>query len=105
MTIGCNRGSIVILSLDHIDKIRARLTYHREMILSIQLLKGIHGYTIASICEEQYLRLTNVQEDKAYCYFSVYFGDNLKIIRSFEDKLVLVFKKGIFEIATTLQAD
>ena len=32
ITIGCDKGSIVILSLDAIDKIRARLTYHREVI-------------------------------------------------------------------------
>jgi WD40 repeat protein len=99
ITIGCSRGSIVILSLDEIDKIRARLTYHREMILSMQIIKGDHGYTLASVCAENYLRLTSLEKSQASCFFAVYFGDNLSFIRSFEDKLAIVFKKGIFEMA------
>jgi hypothetical protein len=90
----------VIISLDEIDKIRARLTYHRETIESIQMIKSAYGYVMASMCAEQYMRLTSIEKDKASCFFSVYFGDNLKIMRSFEDKLVVVYKKGIFEIAT-----
>jgi len=54
---------------------------------------------MASICAEQYLRLTSLDKNKASCFFSVFFGENLNMIRSFEDKLVLVYKKGIFEIA------
>ena len=51
ITIGCNKGSIVVLSLDEIDRIRARLTYHRQMITCIQMIHGAHGYVLASVCE------------------------------------------------------
>lgn len=38
ITIGCSKGSIIVISLEEIDKIRARLTYHRDTIEDIQLL-------------------------------------------------------------------
>lgn len=105
ITLGCNKGSIVVLSLEKMDTIRTRLTYHRDMIVCIQAIHGHHGYNLASICAENYLRLISLEKDKANCYFAINFGDTLKFIRSFEDQLILVFKKGVFEIATAVQTE
>ena len=95
----------MVISLDEIDKIRARLTYHREKIISMQIMHSAYGDTLASICAEQYLRLTSLEKDKASCFFSVFFGENLKFMQCFEDKIVVVFRKGIFEIGTAIGAE
>lgn len=39
MTFGCSKGSIIIISLDNMERIKARLTYHRENIRFIKLIK------------------------------------------------------------------
>lgn len=75
------------------------------MITSIQVIHSHHGYNLASICAENYLRLVSIENDKANCYFALNFGDSLKFMRSFEDKLILVFKKGIFEIASAVHTE
>ena len=36
MTIGCNKGSIIFVSIEKMDLIYARITYHREKIVNIQ---------------------------------------------------------------------
>lgn len=36
LAIGCNRGSIVFLTVDNMDHIHTRITYHREEIVSIE---------------------------------------------------------------------
>lgn len=66
------------------------------------MIRGVHGYNMVSICAENYLRITSIENEKASCYFVINFGDMLKFIRSFEDKLILVFRKGLFEIATAV---
>jgi hypothetical protein len=101
ITIGCSRGSIVILSLDNIERIRARLTYHRESIINLQLVerKQEGVFILASHCAEDYLRFISLEQDKAHCFLTIFCDRSLKFCYSFEDKLALVFRKGIFEIA------
>ncbi len=36
ITVGCDRGSVVFLSIDNMDKIFTRITYHREAIIAIE---------------------------------------------------------------------
>ena len=35
LTVGCSKGSIVVISLRNIDRIRSRFTYHREVIIGL----------------------------------------------------------------------
>jgi hypothetical protein len=46
-----------------------------------------------------------LDNEKASCFLAIHCGTSLKFMRSFEDKLVLVFRKGIFEIANAVQAE
>ena len=69
------------------------------------MIKGQQNkYTLASYCAEDYLRLILLENGKAHCFIAIHCSSNLKIFRSFEDKLVLVFKKGVFQIATACEA-
>ena len=36
LTIGCNRGSIVFVSVDNMENIYARISYHREKIINFK---------------------------------------------------------------------
>lgn len=85
ITIGCNKGSIVFVSLKNLSKIRTRLTYHRESIISIETFqtKANKGYILASMCIENYLRFVRFEEDRALCYLTIFCGNSLKFMRGF----------------------
>ena len=51
------------------------------------------------MCAEDYLRFISLEKDKAICFLTIHCNHTLKFCYSFEDKLALVFKKGIFEIS------
>ena len=36
ITVGCDRGSVVFLPIDNMDRIFTRITYHREAIIAIE---------------------------------------------------------------------
>jgi hypothetical protein len=75
---------------------RARLTYHREAIESLQLVRLDGDCILVSHCAEDYLRFTALQEDKAQCFLTIYCEGALKRTLAFDHQLALVFRRGVF---------
>ena len=100
ITVGCSKGTIVVLELSKIDRIRSRFTYHREAIVCMQLIeKDDKSKVLASLCKEDYLRFTLIQNDRANCFLALFCDNCLVSYRALKHQLALCFRKGIFELA------
>lgn len=104
MTIGCSRGSILFVSTVEMSSIYARISYHRERVIAFREVanKERGQEWLVSVCEEKYMKVVNFARSKANCLYTIYCGEACTQIYGFEEHLVMVLQRGLFDVAKFL---
>lgn len=101
MAIGCSRGSIIFVSTLDMSTIYARVSYHREGVVDFKEVvnKETRQDWLVSVCEEKYMKIVNFPKNKANCLYTIDCGDVCSQIYGFEENLVIVGQRGLFDVA------
>lgn len=98
--MGGNRGSVLFLPIEDLSALYCRVSYHREKIVNLQEVssKSHLQEWMLSVCEEKYLKMVHFQGGRANCLTTLFLGELYLNLRGFEEHMVLVQPKGLFEL-------